>query len=316
MTIRPDRRLVLATTVWKRPELTDAVLANYKAVRQSLADRMDLPLLAVGSEGRQSREICERNGFEYVEYENEPVTYKWNAIISRAEALNPEGIILVNSDDLVSANLFGVYLDRLAEGFDYFGLRGTYVFDLMAEQLGTWPGYEASYMRYRVGEPAGCARCFSRRLLESTGWRLWPVVPRKNSSMDFWSTQFLKLYGFEPRAWTMDELGVAVVQLKTDVNITTFNRLPLSDLRSGHDAWRVIEEVGGAHTVEALRRFRSGLAAPPGMSMGDASHRCSTADREPVYRIEDIEPPSLRCQILAELRAMQSSVRVERENRQ
>ena len=64
MTIKPDRRLVLATTVWKRPELTDAVLAHYKAVRQSLADRMDLSLLAVGSEGRQSREICERNGFE------------------------------------------------------------------------------------------------------------------------------------------------------------------------------------------------------------------------------------------------------------
>jgi len=284
------------------------VLAYYKNVRESIADRIELSLAAVGSEGPATRELCERNGFAYLEHVNIPVTHKWNAVIGTARPLEPDGVVLVNSDDLVSANLFEIYADRLAEGCDYFGLRGTHIFDLPTERLGTWPGYEASYMKYRIGEPAGCARCFSRRLLEKTGWRLWPTVPQKNSSMDFWCTQYLKLFGFEPEAWTMEELGVSAVQVKTDVNITTFNRLPLSDLRTGGAAWQVVGEIVGPHTANALRALRRDRADCSDTSAGPA-------DREPVHRIEDIEPDALRDQVLTELRAMRASVLAERGER-
>jgi len=315
MTAKARRRLLLATTIWKRPELTEAVLAYYNDVRASIADRIDLSLAAVGSEGRLSRDMCERNGFTYLEHANEPVTHKWNAIIGEAESCNPEGVILVNSDDLVSADLFDVYADRLGNGSDYFGLRGTHVFNVMTGQLGTWPGYEASYMKYRIGEPAGCARCFSRCLLETTAWRLWPSVPRKSSSMDFWCTQFLKFLGFEPEAWTMEELGIEAVQLKTDVNITTFNRLPLSDLRSGAAAWEVVEKIVGSKTTGVLRRLQDDLVRVAERSETPTPHSYSEEDHEPVHRIEDLKPSSVRNRLLAELEAMKGSVLAERANR-
>jgi hypothetical protein len=315
MILEPSRHLVVATTVWKRPELTAAVLAHYKDVKDSLADCLELSLMAVGSEGALSREICERNGFMYHEHENEPVSYKWNAIIGQAKQFNPDGIIIVNSDDLVTANLFHAYAERLSEGFDYFGLRGTYVFDILMERLGTWSGYETSYMKYRIGEPAGCARCFSRRLLESTNWRLWPTVPKKNSSMDFWCTQFLKLHGFEPQAWTMEELNVGAIQVKTDLNITTFDRLPLSNLRKAPESWQVIEDLLGLRTVDALQGLRLDMAPRPEESGIPATHLQPAADQEPVYRLEDLKPAALRDRTLAELRAMRMSVLAERESR-
>lgn len=315
MIVEPSSRLVLATTVWKRPELTEVVLAHYKEVKESIAEKLELLLMAVGSEGATSRELCKSNGFSYHEHENEPVSYKWNALIAEAGRLEPDGVILVNSDDLVSADLFDAYAERLTRGFDYFGLRGTYVFDLMTERLGTWPGYEASYMKYRIGEPAGCARCFSRRLLESTGWRLWPTVPRKNSSMDFWCTQFLKLHGFEPQAWTMKELDVGAIQIKTGVNITTFDRLPLSNLQTGPTGWQVVKDLLGLRTVDALRGLYLDRASRSDESGIHATQARSTADHEPVYRVEDLKPAALRDRTLAELRAMRLSVLAERKTK-
>jgi hypothetical protein len=312
MSSAPLKRLALATTVWRRPELTEVVLGHYHRLAQRVADRIDLSLLAAGSEGLDSRAICERNGFAYVETANEPVTFKWNRVIGEARSRDPEGVVLVNSDDLVSPNLLQVYVERLSQGVDFFGLLETFIFDLNSEQLGIWPGYAASYMRYRVGEPAGCARCFSRRLLDATGWRLWPSVPEKNSSMDFWCTRFLKLFGFEPQASTMGELGVRAVQIKTDVNITRFDQLPLRDLCSGAEAWRVIEDCIDPDTIEALRFARRRLASRSGGVTEMPARRTEHAQREPVFRLDDLRPAELRDQLLMELDAMRRSVLTER----
>jgi len=283
------------------------VLRHYCDVREALAGKIDLCLLAVGSEGEASRSICEGNGFAYVEHANDPVSLKWNAVIREARALEPEGVVLVNSDDLVQKNVFDVYLDRLDQGFDYFGLRGTHFFDLATLQVGTWPGYEASYMKYRIGEPAGCARCFSRKVLDSTGFRLWPKVPQKSSSMDFWCTQFVKLFGFEPEAWTMDELGVTAVQLKTDVNITTFDRMPMVDVRAGDAGWEVVGAIVDQPLVEALRELQFVLAPDTAASGGRLTYRYKYAGVEPRYRIEDLPSSATNGDTIALLQAMRES---------
>ncbi|NNC87098.1 MAG: hypothetical protein HKN82_01420 [Akkermansiaceae bacterium] len=278
-------RLALATTVWKRPELTRIVLAYYGEIRRRLADQIDLVLLAVGSEGAHSRKPCEEAGFHYIEHENEPVTYKWNRVIQEAQRYSPEGMVLVNSDDLVSMELFPAFLDCFRRGLDYVGLKGTDIIDLMSLQFGTWPGYEASFMKFRIGEPAGCGRGFSKRLLEKTNWRLWPPVPKKNSSMDFWCTQFVKLWGFEPRAFTMAELGVRAVQIKTDCNITTLNRLPLTDVGRGEQAFHLLEGIVGPEFTEQFRDLQRELAPAPGHA---APYHYSSASRDPIHSIEEI----------------------------
>lgn len=306
------RRLVLATTVWKRRDLTDIVLRHYRRIQEELASRMDLTLLAVGSEGAASRDLCERNGFDYIETENEPVTYKWNAVVRHARSFDPEGVILVNSDDVVSVGLFEAYLERLSEGSDFFGLRDAFIFDVPTATLGRWPGYEVSHMQYRVGEPAGCARCFSRRLLHATDWRLWPAVPPRNSKMDFWCTQFVALFGFEPEALTMASLGVEAVQLKTDVNITPFEVLPLQEVRFGEPAWRPLEGVVGEEALRALQSLHRVFNPAEDGASGMLPDRNPSAGRRPVHRIEDLLPQEFRDQILGDLDAMRRSLEEEK----
>lgn len=298
-------RLVLATTVWKRPALTDAVLRHYRSIRRQLADEIELVLLAVGSEGNRSREICERNGFAYLEHENHPVTDKWNAVIARAREHSPRGVIIVNSDDVVDASLFPAYLERLDRGADYLGLRGTHVVDLVTLQHGIWPGYEASFKKYRVGEPAGCARGFSARLLDATGWRLWPPTPKRSSSMDFWCTRFLELFGFEPEAPTMAQLGVTAVQIKTDVNITTLNLLPLVDVGAGESAFALLRSVAGPDLEPTFREIHEELAAG---AREHTPYRYASEGCPPVYRIEDIPVTGKHGDVMKAIREMRAAV--------
>jgi len=306
------KRLALATTVWKRPELTDLVLRHYRRVQERLSGSVQLSLLAVGSEGEQSRSVCERNGFEYIETANEPVTYKWNAIVRHARSFDPEGVILVNSDDVVSPGMFEVYGELLSEGLDYFGLRDAFIFDLHSATLGRWPGYEVSHMQYRVGEPAGCARCFSADLLERTGWRLWPTAPPRNSKMDFWCTQFVRLFGFEPVALTMAALGESAFQLKTDVNITPFQVLPLHGVTFGEPAWERLNDAMGPELAGGLRTLNRALRPGGGSESGTLPDRNPSDGKRRVYRLEDLLPPDLRDQMLADLSSMRKSVEEER----
>ena len=62
--------IALITAVWKRPELTGLVLNRFKNIKFELSNKINLELIAVGSEGDVSRRLCESRGFFYVEYEN------------------------------------------------------------------------------------------------------------------------------------------------------------------------------------------------------------------------------------------------------
>ncbi|MBT8397680.1 MAG: hypothetical protein KJN92_11975, partial [Gemmatimonadetes bacterium] len=165
---------MLLTCVHKRPELTRAVLGIYRQMQRSVAEEVDLRLLAVGSEGLRSRKMCEDHGFDYIEHANSPLSHKWNAGVDAARDYDPDGLVIVGSDDLVSKEMFRAYADRLSDGVDFFGLEDLYFFDAATGLLGYWSGYGSLYPA-RKGEPIGCGRCFSRRLLDSTFWNLWPM---------------------------------------------------------------------------------------------------------------------------------------------
>lgn len=277
-------RIILATAVWQRHELTRAVLRHYVRIRRAIEQDIDLRLLAVGSEGQLSRQLCEELGFDYVEYTNEPLSYKYNALIGACTRYHPDAVVLVNSDDLVESSYFRACVEQVRSGCDYFGFRGTYVLDLVTLTRGLWPGYESSYMQFRVGEPAGCGRCFSRRLLEAMQWKLWPDVPRRNNSLDFWCTRYLQLGGFHPSAPTMTELGARAVQIKSDVGITKLSLIPLEGIECGESAWEWLEGFVDAREVASLQSVHEQLAPA---ATGEPYHYIN-AERTPILDAEDI----------------------------
>ena len=96
-----QRTVALITAVWKRHELTDLVLNRFKSIKNEIADEINLELIAVGSEGTASRQLCEKHGFTYIEQDNMPLNRKYNAASRLAKTFNPDAVyrcLLYTSD--------------------------------------------------------------------------------------------------------------------------------------------------------------------------------------------------------------------------
>ena len=86
--------LVMLTCVWKRPKLTKIIMSYYSKLKEEVRDTVNLEFVAVGSEGKKSRTICEDAGFHYYEYENQPMSRKWQHGLEMTKQYNPDGVII------------------------------------------------------------------------------------------------------------------------------------------------------------------------------------------------------------------------------
>ena len=78
-------------------------------LKEELKDVLNLELVAVGSEGDKSKNICEESGFNYFEYENQPMSEKWNFGLQMTKKFNPDAVIIIGSDDLIDKPLLKFY---------------------------------------------------------------------------------------------------------------------------------------------------------------------------------------------------------------
>jgi len=217
---------------------------------RSLADRIDLSLLAVGSEGTQSRTLCKECGFDYVEYPNSPLSHKWNAGVHAAKSYYPDALIIVGSDDLISSSMLDVYAGKLEDGLHFFGVSDMYFFDPGVSRLGYWGGYEHTAMKDRAGEPIGCGRCFSRTVLDRMNWNLWPSEPKLDSLLDRLALNYAKVNGFKPTSWKLEDIGARAVDIKIGTNITPFNAIEYQEQYDGDPALEYLQPL---LTEEELR---------------------------------------------------------------
>ena len=177
-------RIVLLTCVWQRPELTDIVLDYYHHLQAQLADCLELVLVAVGSEGRASRDLCEQHGFHYYEYANTPLSNKWEHGLQQTRSQNPDGVVIVGSDDLINAGLLRHYVTLLQQGLLFCGLTDGIFFDVCRPTHSIhWYGYGGRTkdhgMPWRLNESIGMGRLLSSTLLEQLDYSLW-----KGASID------------------------------------------------------------------------------------------------------------------------------------
>lgn len=248
-------RFVLLTAVWKRELLTKIVLGAYERMRRTLSDEIEICLLAVGSEGGESRALCERCGFGYVEHPNSPLSHKWNAGVQAAKRYDPDALVIVGSDDLVSVEMFRVYADKLREGFQFFGASDMYFFEPAGPRLGYWGGYEHTTMKNRTGEPIGCGRCFSRSVLDRTGWNLWPRQPPLDRLLDRLALNYVKVHGFRPASWKLAEIGARAVDIKLGTNITAFDAIDYQEQYYGERALDYIRPLLSKDDLDLLVEF-------------------------------------------------------------
>lgn len=205
-------KLVLITTMYKRHELTDFVFSYYNSLKNKLKDKFELILLACGSEGSISSTIAKNNGFNYVEFNNFPLSDKHNKLLSESKKFNPDGIILIGSDDLISESTFLTYYESCKNGIDFLGFKDLYMYDGI---LHYWGGYTNK----RINETVGAGRFFSRNLLDICDWDLWGGS-KINKGLDSLCYNKIKNLNIKKDVIFCDNNKNFIVDIKAENNLT------------------------------------------------------------------------------------------------
>lgn len=210
--------LCLFTVTYKRPELTDYVLNHYKNIKNQIEHLCNLKMICVGSDGLLGKKIAENNEFEYLEYQNNPVSQKHNFAASACKKYNPDGIIYVGSDDIMSIEFFIHYIDLIKNGFDFCGV--TDIYFLTKDRLGYWGGYPNTSGRF--GEPVGPGKLYSKSLMDRLNWRPWGNE-NWDRKLDTLVTKNLSKLSYKGSLVTCEQLKGYFIDIKTSVNISDIN---------------------------------------------------------------------------------------------
>lgn len=160
-------RIAICIPFWKRYEITSFVFNHYRNLKEQLQHKIDLILIACGSEGDSSRDFAESHGFIYIEYDNNEFAQKHNALYLEAKKYNPDACLKIDSDSLISIEFFYYYDKLVKEGFDYSGILDLQC--LLKDKICYWSGYD----NHRIGETHGTGKFLSRNMLNKLGWRPW-----------------------------------------------------------------------------------------------------------------------------------------------
>jgi hypothetical protein len=209
------QNVVIATTIWRRHELTRKVLNYYSSLG------MGLTLVACGSEGDSSKSLAEECGWHYTEYANQALSNKHNHLFSFCKQFSPSKIILIGSDDLLSGGLISYYVNNV-NGSDLmlYGLKDLYFYNIKTTEAIRHKGFIGNKAMFSIG----CGRCFTKATLEKLDYKPWGKS-NMNRGLDITCSKILLEKGIPEVLIEMDDDRCAV-DLKSEVNLTsmeTFN---------------------------------------------------------------------------------------------
>lgn len=202
-------RIGILTALWQRRELARVVMTHHANLQ--IPD-VELVPLAVGSEGKASRDLAHECGYHYVAARNHPVSDKLNKGMQAFASAGVDAVVVTDSDDLLNAAYFEHVAGKIAEGNELIELRGIYFYSAITDDL-----------VYADAWSTGVGRCFSSSLLRRRRWTGWQ--PGMNKMLN--SGQQVPLIQWaNPRAWVPDlrKTEIRVVDIKTGHNIWTFEQ--------------------------------------------------------------------------------------------
>ena len=235
--------LVMLTCVWKRPRLTKIIMSYYSKLKEEIRDTVNLEFVAVGSEGEKSRTICEEAGFHYFEYENQPMSKKWQYGLEMTKKYNPDGVIIMGSDDIITKEIINFYVEKIKLGYILVGIKDFYIYESSIKKLAHWRGYGELNDAHRMEETIGLGRCLARPLLDKIEFDVWGGLELKRN-LDGAMTNRLKEFGVFPISedncsiivhngkllrighigYKLKEMNGFAIDIKSKTNVTNFDR--------------------------------------------------------------------------------------------
>ena len=149
-----------------------------------LAERYDAIPIVVNSIEYPCPELVKKYGFEYHEHINKKPQEYWlgtkaNYAVICASCHNPDYVMVLDSDDIISDSFYELFLDHMKQGWDLIGVRDLYFWSLHTRRCRF---NVFGYYRGRGTRITGLAKTMSKEILDKMDWR--PFNRKNNSGLD------------------------------------------------------------------------------------------------------------------------------------
>lgn len=209
-------KVSIITAMWQRHEVFKMFAQGARTLKANSA--IQIELIAVGSEGKISRNLAQDNGFIYLEHKNAPLADKHNAALSKAQQINSDYVFCLGSDDIVTPELFKIYEKQIALGVDFIGVLDFYFYEIETQRAAYWGGY---IDKPRIRHTCGAARMLSKNLLRKLGWKIWEK--RHSHILDDSLQEKLSNIKYTEHIFAQRDYGiVGGLDIKSSVNMTPF----------------------------------------------------------------------------------------------
>lgn len=208
-------KIAITTMTWQRPKVFSVWAAATRRLIRNFPN-VEFVVTVAGSEGECSRERVEKFGFEYIEAPNSPIGKKANIRLQFTKTFNPDYVLLLGDDDILSDDAFQYYLDKIKDGYDEIAPLDIYYYVAPLKCC----AYSRGYIDHRKGEPVAVGRMCSKRVLDRVRWTLWEDA--ENKFLDNHAVKNLKSAVRKPHYYRLKKTGGVILDMKTSQNMTRF----------------------------------------------------------------------------------------------
>lgn len=213
------KKVIFLTCTWNRVEITKIFVNTLLETQKKLGDIFECINVVIDSDNSNSEIFKDNPNFIYHNYDNFPVSNKWNYGSSLCKDIDFDYIIMFGSDDIMNDSLLREYYKYMIEDYDYVGILDIFIYDILKENLFYWEGY--SHKSGRYGETLGLGRCLSKNLVEQLNYELW--VNGINKGLDgSMQKKINNLTNIKTINFYSKDIGFAC-DIKSDTNITKLN---------------------------------------------------------------------------------------------
>lgn len=213
---------LILTDVWGRFPTTDLVFNQIKRLKDNGNKDWSIDVLAAISE-EGAKHLCYKYFFPFIEVPNSPLGAKKQARIDHIEGKQFDYIIILGSDDLMSAHHVWTLHKYALMGYDFIGTQDTYFVE--NGKCKYWKGYTD----HRKGISVGAGRMFSRKLLSELGWDLWDrsATRAMDAQVD---KRLANVVSNRKMVFNAKNEGVGIVGIKDEDSLTAFNEFPENEV--------------------------------------------------------------------------------------
>jgi hypothetical protein len=202
-------KILVATLMWQRFDLFTKFVKHYH--------NLGLDVLAIGSEGEESKKLCDQLGCAYIEHPNQPLGSKLNRRIDYfLDHEEYSHILFLGSDNFIDQKILDTILKNIKK-YDMISWSDLYFVDDESGKIYYTEGYKND--QSRKGEPVAPGRCISKKVIRQLRGQVWDQYIQRSPDFHAW----LKLKKIQKQIiLSCKEVGGVIMDVKTKQNVNSF----------------------------------------------------------------------------------------------